>query len=199
MRLSVLIAIATLIWMGGASSAQASADGGCPLQWKLERSERSTCSNMAILHPGYDTRAILILLMSDELRSPPIKSGGDALCNWGELGRALFPALPRRDDDKSDLHSRCQTNKRGADVYIAALKRAKGINNVERDALIEARQAVQPDCRENNDGMDDLAKLPAVSSKMAKAFKTYLSSALAFYRGDFDEATIGFSGIVKSK
>jgi len=199
MRLSILCAVLILAAAEYSAPVKASSDGGCALNWKLDHRNRTSCNNMAILQPGNDTRTNLMLLMQDQLQSTPAPQKGNALFGWGELGRALYPKPIKVDDDNRFFQSRCQTNKSGTDAFVVALRKTKRLDEVERDALIEARRSVEPDCDAKTDGLDDLAKMPALSSKIGNAFKDYLVAALAFYRGSFDEATIGFSAIVKSK
>lgn len=201
MRFFAIIIGAALTWIAGEGPAQASGDGGCPLQWKLNHSERSGCNNMAIMHPGNDTRANLILMLRDRQPIEENKGDGNALFYWNDIGRTFYP---KRDQEAGSNYSRwgisrCQTNETGRDAFVTAVRNARRLPEVERQALIGARQMVAPDCDEKNDGMDDLAKVPAVASRTGKAFKTYLTSALDFYRGDFDAATIGFSSLIKAK
>jgi hypothetical protein len=198
MRFTVLMAILAFAGWSYAAPVQASSDGSCSLNWKLNHSKRTPCNNMVFLQPGNDTRTNLMLLIQDQQPSQALAGRGNALFSWGELGKIFYPK-PKTDDEDFNYPSRCQTNKSGAAAFILALNQAKRLPKIERDALIEARQSVAPDCEDENDGLDDLAKVPAVGSKAGKAFKSYLVSALAFYRGDFDEATIGFSSIVKSR
>ncbi len=201
MRLSVLIAILALAWIGSTEPAEASADGGCPLQWKLDHRNRSSCNNMAIMHPGNDTRVNLMLMLRDRLPIQENSGGGDALFHWGEMGRTFYPELSKDANSTYSRwgHSRCQTNDLGRDAFVEAIKKARRLPEVERDALIEARKLVSPTCDSKDDDLDNRAKVPAVASKTGKAFKTYLVSALSFYHGDFDAATIGFSSLIKAK
>ncbi len=198
MRFTVIMAILAFAGWSYTAPVQASSDGGCSLNWKLNHSKRTPCNNMAFLQPGNDTRTNLMLLMQDQRPTSIQNDQGTALFGWSKLGKLLYPN-PKTTDDGFDYPSRCQTNKSGADAFVRALNQAKRLPKIEREALIEARRSVAPDCEDKNDGLGDLAKVPAVGSKAGKAFKSYLVSALAFYRGDFDEATIGFSSIVKSK
>lgn len=198
MRFAVLAAIWAFAGWSYAAPVQASSDGSCSLSWKLDHKKRTPCNNMVFLQPGNDTRTNLMLLMQDQQPSKVLAGRGNALFGWGELGKIFYPD-PQKNDQDFNYPSRCQTNKSGAAAFVQALNQARSLPKIEREALIEARQTVAPDCEDKNDGLDDLAKLPAVSSRTGKAFKSYLSSALAFYRGDFDQATIGFSAIVKSR
>ncbi|MEP2988537.1 MAG: hypothetical protein ABJN65_04995 [Parasphingorhabdus sp.] len=198
MRFTVLLAMVAFVGWSYATPVQASGDGSCKLNWKLSHGKRTPCNNMAMLQPANDTRTNLMLLMHDQQPLSVTADGGTALFGWGKLGKTFYPD-PEAEDDDFSYPSRCQTNKSGADAFVGALHQEKRLPKVERKALIEARQSVTPDCGDKDDGLDDLAKMPAVDSKAGKAFKNYLVSALAFYRGDFDQATIGFSSIVKSK
>lgn len=201
MRFFAIIVGAAMMWIGMAGAAQASSDGGCPLQWKLAQSDRTSCNNMAIMHPGNDTRVNLILLLRDRLPANENVGDGKALFYWNDLGRSFYPV--RGSDDEVDFnewgHSRCQTLESGRDAFVAAVRQARRLPKVERDALIEARRTVAPNCDTKTDGMDDLARIPAVASRTGKEFKTYLVSALDFYRGDFEAATIGFSSLIKAR
>ena len=113
--------------------------------------------------------------------------------NWAE---AFAPKSGRYTAGSSA--SRCQINITGREAFVRALRQAKRLPKAERAALIEARLLVEPKCKGNGEE-DHLAKLPAVRSSTGKAFRTYLASALEFYDGDFDAATIGFSSLAKAR
>ena len=199
MRYSILIAILALAWAGLAQPVEASSDGGCRLEWKLVHAERSACSNMAILHPGNDTRTNLILLLQDEMPAPEVQSGGNALFGWQELLNNLYPMSGPEQRRGYRDHSRCQTNESGAQAFAEAVAKASRLKKGEADLLVAVRNAVGPDCSNDEEEPEELARLSEIRSKTGKAFAEYLRSAVQFYNGDFNDATIGFSGIVKSR
>ncbi|GAB5488455.1 MAG: hypothetical protein Pars2KO_20250 [Parasphingorhabdus sp.] len=199
MRFFAIVVGTVLLWIAGASAAQASADGGCRLEWKLAHSKRSVCSNMAILQPGNDTRTNLLLLMRDAGQLQPNKKQGDALFGWSELGAALLPDSNDQNGDDFSYPSRCQTNDSGREAFVNAVRASRKIKNREGDLLVAARRALQPDCEDGTDGFDLTGNLSGITSKEGRQFASYLTSALAFYDGNFDAATIGFSGIVKAR
>ena len=134
MRLSAIGAILALAWLGSSVPAQASSDGGCPLQWKLEHRDRSACSNLAILQPGNDTRTNLMLLLQDQNPSSTKSTLGKTLIGWQELSAALYPEPARKDDAVFGYHSRCQTNGTGRDGFLKAV-RLRGNSRVTKVKL----------------------------------------------------------------
>lgn len=199
MRFFAIIVGVIMLWIGMAGAAQASSDGGCRLDWKLVHSKRSACSNMAILQPGNDTRTNLILMMRDAGQLPPNKKPGSALFGWNELGAALFPNVDGDGDDDYSYPSRCQTSDSGREAFVQAVRTSRKLKSRERDQLIALREAVKPDCENESETKDAVEGLASVTSKEGRQFASYLKSALAFYDGDFEAATIGFSSIVKAR
>lgn len=199
MRFYAIIVGAIALWLGAAGTSQASSDSGCKLQWKLVHTKRSACSNMAILQPGNDTRTNLILMMRDAGQLPPNEKPGKALFGWNELGAALFPNPDGDGNDDYTYPSRCQSSDSGREAFVQAVRASRKLKGRERDLLISLREAMKPDCENESDFKVAIEELAAVKSKEGRQFASYLESALAFYNGEFEASTIGFSGIVKAR
>jgi len=208
-RLCALLfaAIVFIVWH---APARASGDFGCSASWKLVHTSYTGCDNMAMLQPGNDTRTNLILLMGD-LRGhkstpsplPDLDASGtrrEALSDWATFANTLYPPVSRNPDDSSDYAdgegSRCRSNAQGASDFAEAVRSAKRIAETERQALIAARQQLAPDCAGQSGGAEAVRTAASVAQSPAgKAFAAYLAGTLAFYDGNYDAATAGFSGL----
>ncbi len=189
--------------------AQASGDFGCYPLWTLDHPDFTGCDNMAMLQPGNDTRANLLLLMLDKRGDAPFPAAvtptPDPFLDWETFGRQFRPAQPMLtdedmsiDDDSSYAEgegSRCRSDGAGSAAFIAAVNSAT-IPYAERTALVNARQKLAPNCTSASGGAEDIAQAAAqMQSPLGKAFAGYLEAARAFYDGDFDAAATQFNAL----
>ncbi|WP_448951144.1 tetratricopeptide repeat protein [Labrys neptuniae] len=186
-------------------AAQASSDGDCKPSWTIFGTGASNCSNLAVLQPANDTRANLLLLLADQDGTPPTpvrtdeKGASAALAapsDWAAFLGALYPSPSTGGDGlyASGEGSRCRSNKSGEADFVAALKADQSVTPGERDELIAARQALQPDCTGAGAGQQAVsAAAEHAQSPLAKAFAAYLQGAASFYAGDFGTAAQHFA------
>ena len=196
-RLGLAASIFALVTSG--SSALASSDGGCSLNWTMAHRNLTQCSNMAILNPGNDTRVNLALMLRDRTGAIPTAKPGSALFSWSELGETFYPRQP---DEKTSYstrdYSRCQTVESGKAAFDSALGASRKVTAEERRVLASIRNMMEPDCDSAGASIDESALADVITSAAAKEFETYLRSASAFYEGDFKAATLGFSSLAKA-
>jgi TolA-binding protein len=214
-RLGPLVLLVLASW-AGQSPAQASGDFACEASLQLVHRDLTGCDNMAMLSPGNDTRANLLLLMRD-LRAakggtaPMVQPGqeeADALLDWPGFA-AQFVRTPVAETDESPPPepdaspdfaegegSRCRSNDAGAHAFEAALTADTTVPEAERTALIAARHALAPSCSGPSGGAEGIAAvLQQAQSPDAKSFAAYLQGAQAFYDGDYDTAKTQFAGL----
>ncbi len=199
MRFIWLFSFGLVIWATDWAPAAASSDYFPERTWTLTNRNLTPGSNLAMLQPGNDTRVNLLLLLRDDRFAGASSRRGQVFFEWGDLSSALYPEPAGRDTYEPYSHSRCQTNQSGRDAFIHAVRSAKPLPERERDLLIAVRQSVSPDCENGAEGDDEIAHLNPIQTRTGQDFAAYLRSALAFYNGDFDTATRGFSSLVTAK
>ena len=88
----VVLLVAACLWH---APAQASGDFGCTPAWTLSHPDFTGCDNMAMLQPGNDTRANLLLLMLDKRGDgpvfPPVTPTPDPLADLGAFYQQFQP------------------------------------------------------------------------------------------------------------
>ena len=188
-------------------AARASSDGGCEPSWTIAGTESNGCSNLAVLQPGNDTRANLLLLLGEQGDAPlaptrPNEDGASkalaAPSDWATFRSTLYPSASIGGNGlyAAGEGSRCRSNDAGAADFVEALKAEQGVTAGERDELIAARQGLRPDCTGANAGQQAVvAAAEHAQSPLAKDFAAYLMGAAAFYAGDFGAATQHFSAL----
>jgi TolA-binding protein len=192
--------------------AQASGDFGCYPEWTLSHPDFTGCDNMAMLQPGNDTRANLLLLLLDKRGDGPIfpatKPTPDPLVDWPIFGLQFQPPQPPAIDGSTPIDessstdyaegegSRCRSDAAGDSAFEKAVGAATDIPESERAALIDARHHLSPTCTGPSGGAAAVAQLArTVQSPAGKNFLVYLQAAQAFYEGDFDPAAKGFGAL----
>ncbi|WP_294255675.1 hypothetical protein [uncultured Sphingomonas sp.] len=176
--------------------AHASGDYSCGPTWKLNAAVYSGCDDLAMLGPRNDSRTNLALLLAD-------LPGAARLVAPAKPSVFLDIALlmPRSADGGSPYFSdgegsRCRSNVAGASSFEAAIRANAKVPEVERAALIAARQGLQPDCAQGTAGTTALvAAVNGAKSEAGKAFAAYLDGAAAFYAGDFNGAAARFASL----
>lgn len=216
--LSVGIALFAACLMSAA--AQASSDGGCYPEWKLNT--EAACSSTIVLVPGNDTRANMLLLLADRVspvsnfeypKTNSYEGQGRNFFRWNTLDQALYPKPVEKLDRSRFGGSRCQTYHSGTQLFEDELLGAK-IKQKERDALMAARSSIFGICAGPKRGgyshyyfseeQKALAKLEwrdpsaQIRSKKGREFLKYLLGAQAFYVGDFKAAHDNFTELTKS-
>lgn len=180
-------------------------------RWALVTKQYDPYGSSALLSPGNDTRANLLLLLAD--RRP-----ATGLIRQIEAGKpnALFPwnalvTRPAAERDSSDYTadwrepSRCQSNPDGAAAFTAALKANSAVPAAEKQALIAAREALDPWTKPGKDyepigcGAAAPEGRTAVSSPAAKEFAAYLEGAANFYAGDYPAAQRDFATLAMAR
>lgn len=191
-------------------AARASSDGDCNPGWRVAGTESSSCSNLAVLQPGNDTRANVLLLLGDleDRKSAPVVPDGEgtgkaliAPSDWATFRGTLYPPPSTGGDGlyAAGEGSRCRSNDTGAADFVGALKAEQGVAAAERDQLIAARQGLRPDCTGAGTGQEAIsAAAQQAQSPLAKDFAAYLLGAAAFYAGDFDAAARQFAALKAS-
>lgn len=188
-------------------AARASSDGDCRPSWKIAGTGSNTCSNLAVLQPGNDTRANLLLLLAgqDDVQPAPVRpDGGEeskalaAPSDWATFRGVLYPSASVGGNGlyAAGEGSRCRSNDAGTTDFVTALKAEQGVTVGEKDELIAARQGLRPDCTGAGAGQQAVSTAAEhAQSPLAKDFAAYLSGAAAFYAGDFDAAARHFAAL----
>lgn len=202
------------------ASAQASSDGGCYAEWKLNTD--IACASTIVLMPGNDTRANMLLLLADRVsptsnfKYPDTNSyegRGRNFFRWDSFGQALYPKPVAKLDRSRFGGSRCQSYHSGTQLFEDELRAAK-VKRKEQEALMAARSSIFAICADPQRGgysryyfseeQKALAKLEwsdpsaQIRSKKGRDFLKYLLGAQAFYVGDFKVAHDSFAGLTKS-
>jgi hypothetical protein len=195
----VIIVVAACFWV---VPAKASADMSCYPSWKLIHPALTGCDNMALLQPGNDTRANLVMLLADERGRPltTLPSGGpraEALFEWNTLRDSLFPGSP---PDSSGFvegeGSRCRSNRSGTLQFEAALAATSKLPDQDRTVLVDARRRMASACNGSGPATRVAVETAAkVLSARGKSFAVYLQGAAAFYEGDFVRAAGRFADL----
>ncbi len=199
MRFIRIFSIGLMIWATTGVPAQASSDYFHQRTWAWNGRELSPGNNLAMLQPGNDTRVNLLLLLQGDRRASATDGKGKVFFEWPELSNSLYPAPADFESNSRYSHSRCQTVDTGRDAFVQAVRAVKNMPEMERDLLIAVRRSLSPDCEEPTASVGGVTRLAALQSQTGRDFGVYLTSALAFYNGDFDTATKGFSSLVQAK
>lgn len=199
MRFIWLFSLGLMIWVIDWAPASASSDYLHARIWTLTSRNLTPGSNLAMLQPGNDTRVNLMLLMQDDRYGAGAGGQERVFFGWGELSASLYPAESKPESYNAYMHSRCQTNETGTDGFAQAVRSAKRLPERDRDLLISARRSLSPDCEDIAAGSEKITQMTQIQNQTGQDFVTYLTSALAFYNGDFDASTKGFSSLVKAK
>src|SRR5581483_3310280 len=165
----VVLLAAACLWH---APAQASGDFGCYPLWTLSHPDFTGCDNMAMLQPGNDTRANLLLLMLDKRGDAPVAAAAtptpDPLLDWETFGQQFQPAPSHVQDDanynadQGDTYaegegSRCRSDTTGVQAFVAAVNGATALPDAEKTALIDARQKLAPNCTSASGGAAGVA------------------------------------------
>lgn len=196
----MLIAVGFIVF---SRPAEASSDFSCGPGYTLVQHDYNGCNNLAILGPGNDTRANLLLLMHDSYPQSASRYAkrGTALFEWRTIRSNFFPD-PEFEESSYPyrVNSRCGSNDEGKAAFEKALNSAQGVSAEERAALNNVRSNFSPECPDS--GMREVStlwKLEGINSPAAKEFATYLRAAMGFYEGDFDAAATDFASLSNAK
>ena len=204
----------------GIPSASASSDSTCYPQWRLSNGERS-CESSAVISPGNDTRANLLLLLDDKRSGggtsyPELdweKTYGRNFFNWQLLRGALYPSKGDGAPVGNDYYgTRCMSFASGSNAFNVAVSANKSVSAKDGKLLTEMREFIKDVC-EGKDYFggppDDLIEILSnaesvlgglkLGSKAAAEYLIYLQGASAFYGGDFGSAQTHFRSLAKSK
>jgi TolA-binding protein len=183
--------------------AEASFDYWCEPSWQLVHRDRTECDNMAVLAPGNDTRANLLMLMVDLRGKPmtPPAAGGtpDPFAEWPAFGRRFTTAPADSEGEGQYAYgegSRCRSNESGTAAFVAQVNDTAAVPDAERATLIAARQGLRPDCAAASGGETMAESVQAVQSPIGKSFAAYLQGAQAFYDADYETARMEFSSLI---
>ncbi|MDB5641177.1 MAG: hypothetical protein JWN07_494, partial [Hyphomicrobiales bacterium] len=165
---SILIALPVIVVL-----ACGGGEGSPP--WTIDRLDYSDQSGLPFLSPGNDTRINLAMLAEDPARASlpaTIDPTGDAsLFSVKTLEEAhSWHAGAATADDPS----RCQSQTSGAVAYTAALARAAGLADSERERLGAARTKLLGCDGKTIAVAAELSGDLADMSPQAKAYATYL-------------------------
>lgn len=198
-----------LLFIGFSKRALASGDFGCSAKWKLVHHEYEGCSNMAGLTPANDTRVNLLLLMADlhaaGKTAPDSASKPDSpLFTWDMLADRLGTQADKAASQSAekfaqDNQNKCPPMLSPDDLFAGAVQADRGLTAEEREALLAARKAMQPNCP--GDAADNAIATAVKTAKTAsgKAFAHYLQGAASFWQGDYGKAASTFTELVVSK
>lgn len=191
---ALILAVAMLVFWQ--APTRASGDFYEPPAWKLAHPWFSGVDNMALIGPGNDTRANLLLFLFDLRGKAPTVSGAqDPMHDWASMKDLFYPRPEGADSGYAEGEgSRCRSNGDGITAFETAVGTAR-VSADERTALIAARRALQPNCASQTDDAAMTAALANLKSAEAKAFGRYLQGARAFYDGDFDGAAAQFGAL----
>ena len=204
----------------GIPSVSASSDSTCYPQWRLSNGDRS-CESSAVISPGNDTRANLLLLLNDRKPSsgsayPELdweKTYGRNFFNWQLLRGALYPSKGDGAPVGNDYYgTRCMSFASGSNAFNAAVSANKSVSAKDGKLLTEMREFIKDVCENRDyfgDPPEDLIEILSnaesvlgglkLGSKAAAEYLIYLQGASAFYGGDFGSAQTHFRSLAKSK
>ncbi len=203
-----------------ASPAKASADSTCYPDWNLYNRDLR-CASSAVIAPGNDTRANLLLMLQDgKLRSQSAtypELGWDRTYarnyfNWGLMRKAFYPQVPLKGSDNKYLGTRCVSFPSGSKAFNAAIAANRSVSAGDRKTLTEMREFIKDVCegkdywgRPPKDLTEIMSNADSVlgglklSSKAANEYVTYLRGASDFYGGEFASAAQSFTSLKSSK
>jgi hypothetical protein len=185
-------------------------------RWSLDRTEYvryyDRDAGLPFLSPGNDSRINLQFLMMDArpwpVGSPPGSSDLESTVLFersaleglfrGKPAGAPDPGASGRADGEG---SRCASLGAGAQAFAEAAQAEKGLAEIERNALVNARNQFSASCNDQAAAppeQDFLSGLPQ-PSPAAREFAAYLSGAKAFYDGAFDRAEALFASLGGAK
>ena len=190
----VLLLLVGCLWH---PPARASGDFGCYREWTLAHPDYTGCDNMAVLQPGNDTRANLLLLMLDKRGDgpvPPAKTPTpDPLMDWETFGQQFQPAPPPVQDDANASTdqdssyaegegSRCRSDAAGSEAFVAAVNGSTEVPEAERTALVQIRRNLVANCTGKPTVLPDDIAEPGdpVQSPLGRSFLAYILGADAF-------------------
>lgn len=194
MRWAVLAGATVAALVGWAAPARASGDNRCTPKWTLANRDLTGCDSRLVLGPGNDTRVNLFLLLRDRHRGavqPPARRDAPLLpqFDWLTFRAAWEPPAPPDENYLTGEGSRCRGSDDATAAFAGAVRRARGLTEAERTALIVARNAFQPQCG------DAQALLAPITGTAAKPWADYLRAAAAFYDGKFAGAGQAFAAL----
>ncbi|MEK6542555.1 MAG: hypothetical protein AABZ45_10610 [Pseudomonadota bacterium] len=199
---SFIVAVAALS-LGGIGWA--CADPGCDASMSMALSSRGYCEgNMALLAPGNDTRANMLLLLLD--RAAPDRAAHDVTApvfSWDEMKASYLDPMPVNDSPvyTREPTARCRSNSAGIAVFTAAITAEREVTAVERAALIAARTHIAEDCDTSVQSGEATVSsppplsLPPMTSRAGQGFAAYLAATRDFYTGNFVDAERGFTNM----
>jgi hypothetical protein len=199
-------------------SAWASRDIGCTSSWTVQQAEYNHCNNLPVLAPGNDTRVNFSILLADEdlgvLQETTIK---ERTSGYGQVPFPIFPSFyngiaakkkthltsvpPAEEQRNPGLGSRCVSNITGKSDFINAVRQDRNLPAEEQQLLIRAREELNSICadRLSASAASLSPDVPNISSQTGKQFLQYLTAAVAFYAGKYNEAASGFSALMDSE
>lgn len=198
-----------LFFIGLSKQALASGDYGCTTKWKLVHHEYEGCNNVAGLTPANDTRVNFLLLMAD--LHPTGKAAPNAaskpdypLFTWDMLTDRIGTQADRAASQSAESVDQANQNKCPPtlppdDPFAGAVQVDHGLAAEERDALLAARKAMQPNCPGDAADSAIAAAIKTAKAASGKAFALYLQGAASFWQGDYDKAASTFTALAASK
>ncbi|MEQ1689237.1 MAG: hypothetical protein ABL874_11755, partial [Sphingopyxis sp.] len=203
-RTYFFIAAVAALSLGGISWA--CAEQSCDASMSMALSSRGYCEgNMALLAPGNDTRANMLLLLLD--RAAPDRAAQDVTApvfSWDAMKASYLDPVPVNDNPvyTREPTARCRSNSAGIAVFTAAITEEREVTAVERAALIAARTHIAEDCDTSVQSGEATVSspppppLPPMTSRAGQGFAAYLAATRDFYAGNFVDAERGFTNMV---
>ncbi|MGI4756658.1 MAG: hypothetical protein ACRYGF_07400 [Janthinobacterium lividum] len=183
--------------------ALASGDYGCSRIWRMAHHNYESCSNMAMLSPGNDTRVNLLLLMAD-LRPSTLpagiqaKAGNPPLFTWEDIADLPEQGASYGANTPTDEESKpCTLSK--DDEFVAAVQVDPLLTPAERVALLDARTHVQEGCTSETMAAALVSAARSTSSPAARSYVQYLRGAAKFWQMDDAGAVAVFQPLVSAQ
>jgi hypothetical protein len=191
--------------------AMASSDFECSSTLRLVHHNYNCGNNIAMLAPSNDTRVNLMLVMADMRpgRNKALLAGNSAsnsdspLFAWDQIASRFDPdaakdAQVANTGTAQNDAGKCPTASDEEDPFVKAIKAEHRLGPGEKDALLAARKAMQPNC-----AADEAASAVTNTGTMAKtapgkAFAQYLQGAFYFRHGDYDKSTSIFVALTNA-
>jgi hypothetical protein len=200
--------------------ADASADTTCYPEWSLYSHDRG-CASTAVISPGNDTRANLLLLLQDTARRGRNVAYPDLgwditfqrnYFDWSLMRQAFYHQPGQEDSVEDSFGGRCISYYSGTKAYRAALEGNREISDADRKTLSEKRELIIDACKwdayleSSSDGTKNIfSRIEEalgglqLGSKAAQEYRDYLIGAAGFYYGDFAAAAAHFGKLQNSK